>query len=54
MENIETTKEQENIDQDNENKVEDAGDFIINETEGILDRRYLCGWLENHKFLHIK
>ena len=41
MENIETTKEQEYLDRDNANKVEDAGDFIINEPEGILDRRYL-------------
>ena len=41
MENIETTKEQETIDWDKGNKFEDAGDFIINEPEEGLDRRYL-------------
>jgi hypothetical protein len=41
MENIETSKEQGNIDRDNEYKVEDTEESIINRPEGILDLRYL-------------
>ena len=43
MEDIERTKEQETIERDNkENKeVEDAGNFLINGPNEILDGRYL-------------
>ena len=40
MENIETTKEEENIDRANKNKVEDFENVLINEPAGIWDRRY--------------
>ena len=41
MENIETTKEEENIDRANEDRVENVENVLNNGPEGIWDRRYL-------------
>ena len=53
MENIETSKEEENINRNNENKVEDDGNVPINEPGGIWDRRYYLLMAKRPTSLHI-